>query len=118
MRELLEEMGEDKGSGGGVLLPRGPLGMVSTLAAGVVAASSLALVYLGDVADYCIFSTPLGAPVSPMFAPLDTPVSPMLSPLDAGAYTQRPSISPGALMFKVAVRLVLCIYGQGFKPFF
>jgi hypothetical protein len=67
VRELLEELGEAPrgragGAGGpfGGVLPRGPLGAVSTLATGVVALTSEALVRAGDLADRLLFSTPLG----------------------------------------------------------
>ena len=67
VRELMEELGEDtRGRVGGAaglfggVLPRGPLGAVSTLATGVVALTSEALVRAGDLADELLFSTPLG----------------------------------------------------------
>ena len=68
VRELMEELGEaPRGRGAGAaggpfggFLPRGPLGAVSTLATGVVALTSEALVRVGDLADRLLFSTPLG----------------------------------------------------------
>ena len=64
----MEELGEDpRGRGGGAagalggVLPRGPLSVVSTLATGVVALGTQALVWAGDAGDRLLFNTPLGA---------------------------------------------------------
>ena len=66
----MEELGEDpRGRGGGAaggalggeVLPRGPLSVVSTLATGVVALGTQALVWAGDAGDRLLFTTPLGA---------------------------------------------------------
>lgn len=46
------------------MLPRGPLGMASTLATGVVSVSAMAMVLVGELADHLIFATPLGAAAS------------------------------------------------------
>ncbi len=68
VREIMEELGEDprgRGSGAagalGGVLPRGPLSVVSTLATGVVALGTQALVWAGDAGDRLLFNTPLGA---------------------------------------------------------
>ena len=76
VKEIMEELGEDPSRGrrgmaaaaggpfGGGALPRGgPLGVVSTLATGVVALSTQALVWAGDVGDRVLFNSPLGAPL-------------------------------------------------------
>ena len=52
------------------MLPSGVMGLGATVATGIIAASTSALVAVGDAVDNLIFATPLGAPPVQSRSPL------------------------------------------------
>ena len=86
------------------MLPRGPLGMASTLATGVISVSAMAMVLIGDLADHLIFATPLGA------------AAPVLAPECRRTGTAKPPWLP--LLFCTPVLRLCCRVGwDGTKPY-